>query len=246
MARDPRPPEEIPMKRSAINERIRNAKAFLGEHRFLLPPFAAWSAAQWRQAGPDAAEIVDNQLGWDVTDFGSGDFDRCGLLLVTLRNGHPDNLDDPGAKTYAEKIMVVRENQVTPMHFHTFKTEDIINRGGGTLRIRVYNATDEDALAESEVVVQMDGITRTFDPGTEVPVRPGESMTIPPRLYHAFWAEEGGGTALVGEVSRVNDDRTDNHFLEPAGRFPAIDEDAEPIHLLVSDYEQYYYPESKE
>ena len=45
---------------------------------------------------------------------------------------------------------------------------------------------------------------------------------------------------LAGEVSRVNDDHTDNRFLEKAGRFPAIEEDAPPLRLLVGDYDKYY------
>ena len=44
---------------------------------------------------------------------------------------------------------------------------------------------------------------------------------------------------LIGEVSTVNDDLTDNVFAEPIGRFAKIDEDAAPLHLLVSDYEKF-------
>jgi D-lyxose ketol-isomerase len=40
----------------------------------------------------------------------------------------------------------------------------------------------------------------------------------------------------VGEVSKVNDDWTDNHFLDGVGRFPDIDEDEEPLYLLAMDY----------
>jgi len=43
-------------------------------------------------------------------------------------------------------------------------------------------------------------------------------------------------------VSKVNDDANDNRFLEPAGRFPEIDEDEAPLYLLVSDYPNYYNP----
>ena len=41
---------------------------------------------------------------------------------------------------------------------------------------------------------------------------------------------------LVGEVSTVNDDETDNVFHEPVGRFPRIEEDEAPTRLLVIDY----------
>jgi D-lyxose ketol-isomerase len=43
----------------------------------------------------------------------------------------------------------------------------------------------------------------------------------------------------------VNDDRTDNRFHTPVGRFPQIEEDAPPLHLLTVDYPNYYRPKSK-
>jgi D-lyxose ketol-isomerase len=55
-------------------------------------------------------------------------------------------------------------------------------------------------------------------------------------MYHRFYGEPGKGKVLVGEVSKVNDDTTDNCFYENVGRFPEIEEDEEPLHLLGSDY----------
>jgi D-lyxose ketol-isomerase len=55
-------------------------------------------------------------------------------------------------------------------------------------------------------------------------------------VYHRFYGEPGKGKVLVGEVSMVNDDTSDNRFHEVIGRFPSIEEDVEPLHLLVSDY----------
>ena len=43
---------------------------------------------------------------------------------------------------------------------------------------------------------------------------------------------------MIGEVSTVNDDNTDNIFREPIGRFSDIEEDEAPRHLLVSDYDK--------
>ncbi len=225
------------MKRSEINQLIDHAKKFMAEHRFALPPFAFWSADDWQKRGPECIEIPRAQLGWDITDFGSGDFARVGLLLFTVRNGQ---IGQGGmhAKTYAEKIMVVRERQVTPCHFHHQKMEDIINRGGGKLVLELWNADDRDALASTPIKANIDATIREIPAGGKVTLSPGESISLPPRLYHRFWAE--GGMTLVGEVSRVNDDRTDNRFHEPIGRFPTIEEDAAPTHLLVTDYPRYY------
>ncbi len=228
------------MKRSEINILIQQAMDFFGQHQFLLPPFAHWSPADWQARGPEAREIVDCQLGWDVTDFGSRDFFNIGLLLFTIRNGQPQNLKTMAGKIYAEKIMVVREGQITPWHFHRDKTEDIINRGGGNLVLHLANATPGEALATTEVEVVTDGVKRRIPGQGEVVLQPGESITLTPFLYHKFWAQPGKGLVLCGEVSAVNDDHCDNRFLEAPGRFPDIEEDAEPLRLLGGDYARYY------
>src|ERR1043166_3639655 len=104
------------MKRSEINALISSAKEFFARQSFHLPPFAHWTPDDWVGKGPAADEIRTSKLGWDLTDFGSGDFHKAGLLLFTIRNG---NVNDPSnQKSYAEKVMIVEEEQVTPFHFH--------------------------------------------------------------------------------------------------------------------------------
>ena len=117
--------------------------------------------------------------------------------------------------------------------------EDIINRGGGNLVIQLFGShPDETMDLESEITVSTDGVQRTLPAGGKVTLRPGESITLEPYCYHAFWGV--GAPVLVGEVSTVNDDARDNRFYEPVGRFPDIVEDEPPRHLLVGDYSQYY------
>jgi len=226
------------MKRSEINAIMREADAFMKSHGFHLPPFAYWSPAEWQTKGQEVQEIVDNNLGWDITDFGQGNYEQTGLFLFTIRNGHPDNLKTGRGKLYAEKIMIVGVDQITPMHFHWHKVEDIINRGGGRLIIQLYNATGDDGLAGTDVTVRMDGVEQTLKAGETVTLSPGQSITLPTRLYHKFWA--AGERVLVGEVSVVNDDKADNHFYRPLGRFPVIEEDQPPLYLLINDYPKYY------
>lgn len=227
------------MKRSAINAIMREADNFIRSCQFYLPPFAYWTPDEWRQRGPEAAEIANHHLGWDITDFGQGRYDELGLFLFTIRNGTPDNLKTGQGKVYAEKLLIVGVNQITPFHFHWQKTEDIINRGGGRLRIQLYNATpQEDLDQQSPVTVSMDGVTHTLPAGAVVTLRPGESITLTTGLYHKFWAEDS--RVLCGEVSTVNDDHADNRFLDPVGRFADIEEDEPPLYLLVGDYPQYY------
>jgi D-lyxose ketol-isomerase len=226
------------MKRSEINAIIRSADAFIQQNHFHLPPFAYWTPQEWTTKGPEVRGIVREHLGWDITDFGGGDYRRLGLFLFTIRNGNPANLKTMRGKTYAEKILIVDVDQVTPFHFHWTKTEDIINRGGGKLLIQLYNSTKDEGLAETDVTVSVDGTERTVKAGGIVELAAGESITLPDHLYHKFWGAES--RVLVGEVSMVNDDAADNRFLEPMGRFPAIDEDEPPLHLLCNDYARYY------
>ncbi len=223
------------MKRSEINQILINAKTFMAERKFKLPPWAYWSVADWKKNKNDAMEIINNMLGWDITDFGSGDFYKRGLFLFTIRNGKL-NVDK---KPYAEKIMIVEENQETPMHFHWAKMEDIINRGGGNLVIELYNATTDNKLDTTPVHFKTDGIKRSVSAGGSVILSPGESICLEQRMYHRFYGEKGRGKVLVGEVSMVNDDTSDNCFYETVGRFPFIEEDEQPLHLLVSDYKKF-------
>ena len=120
-----------------------------------------------------------------MTDFGSGDYGHCGLLF-TIRNGDPRDPELGRGKLYAEKLLVVGERQVTPLHFHHLKAEDIINRGGGTLALELHWAGEQDGCSSREVSVQYDGITRTVAAGGIVRLQPGESITLPTHLYHAF------------------------------------------------------------
>ncbi len=220
------------MKRSEINSAIRALIAAADEHHFHLPPFAHWTPADWQQRGADYDEIRAAGLGWDVTDFGKGEFARFGLTLLTIRNGEPGR---PG-KPYCEKLMLARAGQTTPMHFHWKKTEDIINRGGGRLNCEVHLADEREALSRRPVRLSMDGRELEVPAGTQLALEPGQSVTLTPRLYHAFWAEPGGGAVLLGEVSGVNDDRHDNRFLEPLPRYPHAEEDEPPFRLLCHEY----------
>lgn len=223
------------MKRSEINRILLSAKAFMVEKHFILPPWANWNLADWRKNRENAGEIIENMLGWDITDFGSGEFYKRGLFLFTIRNGK-FNVDK---KPYAEKIMIVEENQETPMHFHQAKMEDIINRGGGNLVIELYNSTPDKKFDTAPVHFKTDGVKRKVEAGGKVVLTPGESICLEQGMYHRFYGEQGQGKVLVGEVSMVNDDTSDNFFYEPVGRFPVIEEDDQPLHLLVSDYKKY-------
>ena len=223
------------MKRSEVNAIIRENISFLKEHQFILPPFAFWSPAEWKDKGSEYDEIRENHLGWDITDYGFGEYRKTGLFLFTIRNGN-QQMPEKYKKPYAEKIMVVGDGQVTPYHYHWYKMEDIINRGGGTLVIKLYNTDPVTDLLDEKtpVTVHSDGRVYEVPAGTEIRLSPGESISLYQGQYHSFWGE--GGACLVGEVSQCNDDASDNRFLDPVGRFPEIEEDEPAEYLLCNEY----------
>ena len=225
------------MKRSEINREIRKAEDFFREQGFNLPPWLSWFPEDWKKTDKSSVqEILENRLGWDVTDMGSGDFLKRGLVLITIRNGGPASLGKP----YAEKLMLVQENQETALHYHASKIEDIINRGGGVLILELYTHDEKGELTESPVTVSIDGIRKTFGPGEKVRLLPGESICLEQHVFHRFYAEAGSGMVMAGEVSAVNDDETDNYFYEELPRYPAVEEDEEPYRVLCNEYEKYF------
>lgn len=225
----------ITMKRSTINAIMAEADAFIRSFGFVLPPFAYWTPEEFAANRDIARAVIDGRMGWDITDFGQERYDEMGLFLFTLRNGRLSDLQAGGGMCYAEKLLISKQDQMSPMHRHYLKAEDIINRGGATLAIEL-NGSGPDGSFDPEAggMVLCDGIARAFRPGEVLLFAPGESVTLMPGDWHAFWGE--GGDVLIGEVSTVNNDETDNWYREPIGRFAAIEEDEAPTHLLVSDY----------
>ncbi|MHA1339130.1 MAG: D-lyxose/D-mannose family sugar isomerase [Promethearchaeota archaeon] len=237
------------MKRSQINEYISKAINFFKKNNWSLPPFAFYTLEDWKKIMNDPilkeknSEIIQKRLGWDISDFGSGDFLKTGLLLFTIRNGKIGS-----NRAYAEKIMIQRDEQMTPFHYHWVKCEDIINRGGGNLIVKVYNASEDDdytpdgqwqqgIFSDSDVDLLVSGQKIRVKAGTEIKLKPGDDIVLPPRIYHAFWGEKGKGWVLVGEVSMVNDDTKDNRFYNKLPRFSDIENDEMPRWLLVNEYE---------
>lgn len=222
------------MKRSEINSAIEKSKKILEQIQFYLPDFSRWNFYEWKNRYNEADEIIATGMGWDVTDFGSNDFHNIGAVIFTLRNGSLyENIGVP----YAEKVIVMQERQKIPLHFHFQKVEDIINRGNGILCVRLYNSNKDMTLNEiTEPKIKLDGIWNIFEPGETFEIFPGNSCTLTPNLYHEFWAKEGNGTLVCGEVSTINDDNKDNHFYNPSLRYAKIIEDEEMKYILCNEY----------
>ena len=163
------------MKRSEINAIIRENKEVCKKYHFMLPAWADWTPEDWAGKGVECAEIKNNCMGWDITDFGSGDFARIGLSLITLRNGNPAR----DRKPYCEKIMIVRDGQVTPTHFHWNKMEDIIFREGeGEFCMKLWNADPktEECIPDGIVKIKVDGVVTEFEAGKTYRIQKGQSV----------------------------------------------------------------------
>ena len=220
------------LKRSQINRAIREAIETFARHGIALPPWAHWAPADWDAVADDPAYdgVREAMLGWDVTDFGSGRFETIGRTLFTARNGVPGK----DGKTYAQKYLYDPPLQRAPAHFHRAKMEDICCLAGGAMCVRLTDA--DDAPSDEPLTVRVDGVARRIEAGGIVRLAPGESVTIPPRTIHQFWGAEDTEPAVSMEISSVCDDVGDNFFLEPAERFPAIEEDEAPLRRLCHEY----------
>jgi D-lyxose ketol-isomerase len=222
------------MKRSQINNAIDQAIKFFKKRNFPLPPFAYWTPLDWKNKGNDYDEIRECRLGWDVTDFGSGDFSKIGRTIFTLRNGNCGSTRY--TKQYCQKVMYLVPGQKSAIHYHKSKTEDIINFGGGILSIRLWKVTNKRSLSDNSFQISIDGCFKKVDAGILIQLKSGESICITAEMYHQFWADARNGAVLSMEVSSVCDDISDNIWLGKAERFPHIIEDEPARYVLCNEY----------
>ncbi len=92
------------MKRSEINKALKELEAMCAKYKCYLPPFCHFTPDEWKTKGHEYDEVRDCMLGWDITDFGLGNFDKFGFSLITIRNGcrtQPEKYP----KVYAEKLL---------------------------------------------------------------------------------------------------------------------------------------------
>lgn len=227
------------MKRSEINSAIQWAEELCRIHHITLPDFARFAPDKALFRDPQRVNLRKTMLGWDVTDFGSGDFSKVGAVLFTVRNGcvHEVGVGTP----YAEKYIFLKDGneQEIPLHYHNEKTEDIINRAGGVFCCQLA-AQDQHGKPDftKSVRVLRDGEYYDAAPGEIIEITTGNSITLVPGVFHRFFAKTKCGDLLIGEVSKINDDNTDNVFAYPQKRFCGIDEDEPRYRLLVNEYEE--------
>ena len=222
---------QVSLKRSEANATLRYACDFFNSFGPFLPPQATWSVAEWLRRKKEMEPSIRGAVGWDIFKP-APDFSKEGLTLYTLTNGYPGSY-----QVYAEKLLMATPGQVTPMHYHTIKQEDIICASGANLHIQLYWAVSERQLSDKPVEVVINGGLRVVRAGEEFALTPGERIALAPRMFHRFWADPESKTpGFIREVSMVNDDTTDNTFLDEIGRFAEIIEDEPVLWPLCSDY----------
>ena len=206
-----------PVKRSFIDARIDRMLELCGRHGVALPPFALWREADFR-ANPDAARLIAERgarlergriQAWPVRARGPD--------LVHAADGRLSRARRRTGRLYAEKAMAAEDGQRAPHHYHVVKTEDIVNRGGARFVVELFKVDAQGAPLKERFRALKDVNVLDLNPGDQVRLEPGESLTLEPFIAHAFWAE--GGAAVAGEVSLANDDTTDNYFLPPLRAF---------------------------
>lgn len=144
---------------------------------------------EWQKHADEIDVLRQVGLGWDITDFGSNNFDKIGAVLFTIRNGKP-NCEGIGSP-YAEKILIFKEGQRLPIHYHAIKTEDIINRGEGIMEILFYKRNDDGGVDyESDVEYFSDGIKCIAKAGEPVYITTGNSVRLDPFVNHTFGAKK--------------------------------------------------------
>ena len=99
------------MKRSEINKALKEIESMCAKYKCFLPPFCHFTPEEWQEKGHEYDEIRDCVLGWDITDYGLGNFDKVDMSLITIRNGNR-KMADKYSKVYAEKLLYMKEGNI--------------------------------------------------------------------------------------------------------------------------------------
>jgi D-lyxose ketol-isomerase len=147
-----------------------------------------------------AAGVVltdDERAAIEVTDFGLGDFDRQGLVLLTYVN----------TDRYCAKELLLLPNQTCPQHRHPPVDGDPGKQETFRCRRGEVYLHVEGAPTQAPVAQPPAGSQDYYGVGHEIRLLPGEQHTIAPNTWH--WFQAGPEGALVSEFSSTSRDELD-------------------------------------
>ena len=90
----------------------------------------------------------------------------------------------------------------------------------------------------SDVIYYSDGVQEVAKAGVPFIITTGNSITLTPKTFHTFGTKEGTGPLICGEVSKVNDDNTDNYWAQPTSRFAETEEDEPILYPLCNELDK--------
>ena len=194
------------MKRSEINQLIRDASECFQAHGWTLPPHPRW----------------------DVTDFGLGDWRKFGLVLVNLAE-EPEYCEK---LMYARKGMLTPAHCHRAKKEDIIARWGMLRIAVWPRSDR--RPPFELLPGSDRFDIKINGEIRAIVEPVEFILNPGERVTLMPGIYHEF--EPASDECIIGEVSTANDDLHDNFFIDPGiGRYPGIEEDEEALLRLLSE-----------
>lgn len=234
------------MKRSEIDSAIERAINSAKKFGVALPVWIEWHPHQFEK---NADGIKHQKLGWKVVDFGVGDFEHCGLVILVICSPLVDEHGEPLTKpsnignheypltSFSRKYLFVQAGQTEPHHFHRQKArKEVSVLAGAPVRFELAWAENDTTLSDRNVDVAVDGIWHHIPAGGSVMVNPGETITLPGNLSHIISVAEGGPDTIMMETSTANNDRSDNIFPFMTPTSKSVIDDVSARYQLLDEH----------
>ena len=148
----------------------------------------------------------------EISDFGLGDLDNLGLLVVIYENND----------RYCAKEIVLLPRQICPEHRHPPVGEKNVGKQE-TFRCRwgeVFLYVPGEPTLNPQARIP-ESYREFFTIGREIVLRPGDQYTLPPDMLH--WFQAGDKGAILSEFSSKSVDETDIWTDSRLRRLPKID-----------------------
>ncbi|MDX2108243.1 MAG: D-lyxose/D-mannose family sugar isomerase [Candidatus Melainabacteria bacterium] len=234
------------MKRSEIDSAIERAITNAKKYGVTLPKWADWHPKQFEK---NADGLRHQKLGWKVVDFGVGDFEHCGLVILVLCSPLVDESGEPLSKpfrvgdheypvtSFSRKYLFIQAGQTEPHHFHRQKArKEVSVLAGAPVRFELAWAENDTTLSDKPVNVAVDGVWHHLSANGSLMVNPGETITLPGNLSHIISVAEGGPDSIMMETSTANNDRSDNIFPFMTPTSKQVMNDVEARYQLLDEH----------